>query len=173
MSKHTMIRAGACALGLLLVAPALTQAAAPLALTFTVPPAVAGGPVHLSSTKHYADGSVTYTYRGTISAHPTARLVYLVNANNPSAGAARTTSAQAFAVMRKGLLGGAVRAYHSGALWATVERTEAGGLESMGGAANRTALVVVVAQRGTRCGWIPMYLGHITTTLIQRAAAAG
>ena len=173
MSKHTMIRAGACALALLLAAPALTEAAAPLALTFAVPPAVAGGQVHLRSIKHYTDGSVTYTYRGTISAHPQARLFYLVNANNPSAGAAQMTSAQFFAVTRKGLVGGAVRAFHSGALWATVERTDAGCLASMGGAADRAAFVVVVAQPGTGCGWMPPYLGHITTTLIQRAATAG
>lgn len=136
------------------VGTASVQAATP-ASTFVVPPAAAGGPVHLTKTKHYSDGSTTYTFEGDIAGHKNSAIVYLVNADNPGQSAAQEVSIAFKSGYNKPLFKGRVKLVQGHDIWIVRERGGTMCRDSMGTFWHKSAYAVtLLSANTTNCAWM-------------------
>lgn len=146
----------------------VVQATTP-ASVFTVAAKYAGGPVHLTKTKHYDDGSTSYTFEGVIAAHPQSMITYVVNTDNAGTSAAQLTSISLMSAYNKPLFKGQTRLVKGHGIWIVRERGGSLCRDSMGTYWHTSAYAVTLLSADTaHCGWMDDATVKASTAIYAR-----
>jgi len=159
------------AAGLCVQTPASAASPASTASTYKLSRQTAGGQVSLTGTKKYNDGSTSYTFVAkNLGGHGNRSLLYQVNANNPSASAAASTSREYKATFSKPLFGGQVREQDlGGGIWEAVEVSNNACRISLGFSYRTTAaLITDISSNRADCTWEPNYTLKVSKALLAR-----
>ncbi len=157
--------------GLCVQTPAAAASPASTAATYKLSRQTVGAKVSLTRTHKYNDGSTSYTFEAkSLGGHGDRSLLYLVNADNPSASAAKSTNTAYKTSFSKPLIGGQAREHDLGSgIWEVVEVSSNACRTSIGFAYQTTAaLVTDLSSNGADCSWESSYSVKISRALLAR-----